>query len=580
MVLSGYVMSGTAGNGGKSYFQVDWSATQDVANNKSVVSWTLTLYCGTNKWYTNAVRIDYVKINGSTVKSSQTYSNKGDGSSNWHEVLATRSLDVPHNSDGTKSFTIEISGWFYDYGTRTGSKSFTLNTIPRASTMSVPSFTAGSAGTFNISRASSSFTHTIQYKFGSVGWTSIATKTTSTSVSWTPPISLLQQMTSTTSKTETNGLWLATYSGNTLIGEKYYNLTIAAPASAKPSVSSFTVSANPAVLNKYVQGKSKISFSISGSGYQGSTISGYEFQGNGETINPTSGSGTTKVISSVSSDPTTLTLKAWVKDSRGRWSDASTKTIQVYKYSQPQVTSVNIRRVNSNGTDDEGGNRIAITCKAKVGATVGGDNTLTVSYSIKNQATGSTVSSGTIAVGQSNTYNTIIDNISVTNSYTVTVVFTDTVGSSITRTVMIPTAEVTFHLKEGGKGVAFGGYATMDEVVDFTSWHPVGKILGLGKARANLDYDDDFNNYVTPGVYGVGTTTIASTLTNKPCAYAGVLRVFTGNGSSRGIEDTYHYVTQEYVDLNADIYIRAGSSGSTPGVYTWGSWKKVTMTTV
>lgn len=577
MATSGSVKSGTAGSGGRSYFQVDWSRSSvSIPNNKSTISWTLKLIAG-NYWYTNAVRIDYVKINGTTVKGSETYSNK----INNTYTLASGTLDIPHNSDGTKTFTIELSGWFYEDGTRTGSGSFTLDTIPRASTMSVPTFTAGTAGTFSISRASSSFTHTIQYKFGSIGWTAIVTKTSSTSVSWTPPLSLLQQMAGAASKTETNGLWLATYSGNTLIGEKYYNLTIQAGSDAKPTVTGFTVSANPAVLGKYVQGRSRIQFAITGSGYQGSSIAGYEFQGAGETLNPSSGEGNTNILSNVPSDPTTLTLKGWVKDSRGKWSDASTQTIVVYPYTQPQLASLSVQRADSAGNPDESGTTITIQCVAQVGATIGGDNTLSVAYVVKDQETDTEISSGTVpATGTANTYYKQITGVEIAHSYLVVVTLADTVGSIITRTVAVPTARVTMHLREGGRGVAFGGYSTIDDTVDFTDWHPIGMVLGLGRARAMIASNDDFNSYVTPGVYGVSSTAIASTLSNKPCSYAGVLRVFTGNGSDRGTENPYHYVIQEYVDLNADMYIRSGGSGTTPGVYTWDAWKKVTMTTV
>lgn len=52
----------------------------------------------------------------------------------------------------------------------------------------------GSATKIAISRASSSFTHTLTYKFGSSTGT-IVSKTTSTSASWTPAISLANQMT-------------------------------------------------------------------------------------------------------------------------------------------------------------------------------------------------------------------------------------------------------------------------------------------------------------------------------------------------------------------------------------------------
>ena len=131
MATSGSVKSGTAGSGGKSYFLVEWSrSSYSIPNNTSTISWTLKVVAG-NYWYSNAIRIDYVKINGTTVKGSETYSNI----SNTTKTLASGTLTIPHNSDGTKTFSISLSGWFYDYGTKTGSGSFTLDKIPRYATV-------------------------------------------------------------------------------------------------------------------------------------------------------------------------------------------------------------------------------------------------------------------------------------------------------------------------------------------------------------------------------------------------------------------------------------------------------------
>lgn len=131
MATSGSVKSGTAGSGGKSYFLVEWSRTSySIPNNTSTISWTLKVVAG-NYWYTNAIRIDYVKINGTQVKGEETYSNI----SSTTKTLASGTLTIPHNSDGTKTFSIQLSGWFYDYGTKTGSGSFTLDKIPRYATV-------------------------------------------------------------------------------------------------------------------------------------------------------------------------------------------------------------------------------------------------------------------------------------------------------------------------------------------------------------------------------------------------------------------------------------------------------------
>lgn len=125
MATSGYVDTSKALD---SYMRISWSVPsggQSTANNTTKINWTLTLYAN-NHWYTNAITVNSVYINGTLVKGSETYSDRY----GTYE-LASGSLTIPHNSDGTKTFSISISSWWYEEGTRTGSKSFTLNAIPR-----------------------------------------------------------------------------------------------------------------------------------------------------------------------------------------------------------------------------------------------------------------------------------------------------------------------------------------------------------------------------------------------------------------------------------------------------------------
>ena len=280
MALSGHVTSGTAGTGGQSYFRVDWTATQDAATNKSTVNWTLTLYCGTNIWRTNAVRIDYVKINGTEVKSSTTYSNKGNGSSGWSEQLASGTIDITHDSSGAKSFSIQLSGWFYQYGTRTGSQTFTLDTIPRASGITASNANFGAVSNIKIDKKSTSFTTTVSYKAsGQSSYTAIKTKTTDTSIAWTIPTSLYSLL-GASNKTLSIILQCITYSGSTQIGDaQTTTITATATESAcKPTVSTsiaYDSATNnlTGVTNKGIKNFSTATITITATGQYNATIS-------------------------------------------------------------------------------------------------------------------------------------------------------------------------------------------------------------------------------------------------------------------------------------------------------------------
>ena len=151
-----------------SYFWVKWeiSGSQDIANNRTTIAWSCGLH-PEEEYYTNAVKMNAVTINGTQVYSGGTYSDITDYKD---RTFASGTLTIPHNSDGSKSFTIsEVSGWIYGNGNYYGeAKSFTLPTIPRASSVSCSTANIGSSATITINRASTSFTHTLTYSFGSL----------------------------------------------------------------------------------------------------------------------------------------------------------------------------------------------------------------------------------------------------------------------------------------------------------------------------------------------------------------------------------------------------------------------------
>ena len=218
-----------------SYFWVKWEikGSQDITNNRTTISWSCGLH-PEEQYYTNAVRMDAVTINGTKVYSGGTYSDITDYQD---RTFGSGTLTIPHNSDGSKSFTISaVSGWIYYNGDYYGAaKSFTLPTIPRASSVSCSTADIGSNATISISRASSSFTHTLSYAFGDLTGT-IATKTSSTSVSWSLPTTFYAQIPN--AKSGTGTITCDTYNGSTKIGSKTCSFTATVSESeSKPTLS-------------------------------------------------------------------------------------------------------------------------------------------------------------------------------------------------------------------------------------------------------------------------------------------------------------------------------------------------------
>ena len=224
-----------------SYFWVKWSqSSQSVENNSTTINWSCGFTPG-HAYYTNAIKMYAVTINGTQVYSGGTYSNITDYQA---RTFASGTLKIAHNSDGSKSFTISgFSGWIYDSGTTNASaQSFTLSTIPRASSVSCSTANIGSNATITINRASTSFAHTLTYVFGSLNGT-IATKTSSTNISWTLPTTFYAQIPN--AKSGAGTITCQTYNGSTLIGSKSTSFTATVSESAsKPTLSPTVVDSN------------------------------------------------------------------------------------------------------------------------------------------------------------------------------------------------------------------------------------------------------------------------------------------------------------------------------------------------
>ena len=221
-----------------SYFWVQWSQnSQNIEDNSTIINWSCGFHPG-HKYYLNAIKMSSVVINGVEVYSGGTYSNITDYQD---RTFASAVLKIAHTSDGSKSFTVSgFSGWIYASGnTYASSQTFTLPTIPRASSVSCSSANIGSNATITINRASTSFTHTLTYSFGSLSGT-IATKTSSTNISWTIPTTFYGQIPN--SKSGTGTITCDTYNGSTLIGSKSTSFTATVSESASKPTLSPTVS--------------------------------------------------------------------------------------------------------------------------------------------------------------------------------------------------------------------------------------------------------------------------------------------------------------------------------------------------
>ena len=220
-------------------------------NNTSSISYTLKLYSGS--WDFSLYKIGHsIKLAGKTVSSvERANANQYSIGTNSSITIASGTTTISHNSDGSKNMSVAFSidmakdSWTPGAISVSG-KSMALTTIPRASTVSCSTANIGSNATITINRASSSFTHTLSYTFGSLDGT-IVTKTSKTSVAWTIPTTFYARIPN--SKSGTGTITCDTYNGSTKIGTKTCTFTATVSESAsKPTLSPTVVDNNSTTI--------------------------------------------------------------------------------------------------------------------------------------------------------------------------------------------------------------------------------------------------------------------------------------------------------------------------------------------
>ena len=337
--------------------------SQNISSNHSVVRILWTSIQDHNSYNNNTRTAKYwVTIKGVETEYSVSYTLP----KNTTKTILDTTIIVPHNDDGTGS--VSVRTWMdtrISAGVVEKKTSLTLTTIPRKSSLSASNGTLGTAQTLKVTQQSKSFTHTITYKCGSATGT-ICTKSSSTSISWTPPIDLASQAPSANSVSV--ALTITTYNGSTSVGSSSVNITCNIPYTNAfvpvllPSMSDAMGYAD--TYGAFVQGYSKLKVDITSYGAYGAWITSVKTTFDGKSYTDTD-----TVVTSVVKGTGTLKATVTVNDSRGRTS-TSTFDVTVLAYEMPKITALSASRCNSDGTLNPGGSYLL----AKFSATVKGLN--------------------------------------------------------------------------------------------------------------------------------------------------------------------------------------------------------------
>ena len=322
------------------YLTFSWERTSySVEDNTSTISYTLKGN-GTYTGYIMTRNITLV-INGTTVFTTKTDPIKVYVGT----LIKSGTITISHNSDGAKSFSASAEAGIYNYAVNCkGSSSWALNTIPRKSTITATDGNIGSTTTITITRASSSFTHTLKWSCLGLSGT-LATKTTETSFKLTIPTSIYQKIPN--DKTATVTVTCETFNNGTSLGTNTCTFTATASENeCKPDLSFASIldvnEKSKAVTknNKtFVKGVSNAQVSgVDASGKNSAKIKSIEFKCDNLSATVSNGTAT---ITSVTSG----TFSVIATDSRG-YSTTLPYTATLYDYYKPTMT-INVARTES-----------------------------------------------------------------------------------------------------------------------------------------------------------------------------------------------------------------------------------------
>jgi phage structural protein len=316
--------------------------SQDVTNNSSKVSWRATVDRdgGYRTWNAENGSVLSVWLNGSSVyKSNLSFETEGQ-----ETTLASGETTIPHESDGTKTFSVWAS---FDpnngvHGNITISTKYTLSSLPRSSAVAGldGDRNLGSRHTIRIDRKASAFTHQVWYRVFGSDWIDLG-KNHTTSVSFTPSLDLARYLPKSSSGVM--DICVRTYNGTTQIGSDVYSngWYFKIPDSVKPTFTGLSLTDMNTVARQLLSGNDflqiisdiQVNFN-NASGAYGSTITGYRAEIVNKKMVVTKNGGSFGIMNFSG----LATIRAYVIDSRGKQSDAKDITINVIEYYAPSFS--------------------------------------------------------------------------------------------------------------------------------------------------------------------------------------------------------------------------------------------------
>lgn len=247
-------------------------------------------------------------------------------------------------------------------------------------------------------------------------------------------------------------------------------------------------------------------------------------------------------------------------------------------YVKPRITNITIVRCDSSGTATDEGTNALVGFDWECDLVI---SSVTIKWKLPSESiwTSDAVSTS----GTSGTVSHVVgsDSLSTESSYDIHITVSDTNGSSYAIGTL-SSMKFVIDIMNGGKGVAFGKTAELEDTAEFAYDakfnKPVyGKALGMDRLP-EIPESTDLNTYLNPGCYAVYSNAVAATCTNIPVDRAGRLEVWSSTGEGVRSEQ-WSYLRQRYIPYNSSNAVwEREITRSSDNVWVYYDWWKSSLT--
>lgn len=277
-----------------------WSEkSQSIANNNTVLSWSLTLTAGAYGRFDSSYQKNYsITVNGNTYTGTNTVGIANNSS----KVLASGETTIPHNADGTKSFSWSYSqeikvNFSPNYlGTYTDNGTGTLTAIPRqANLTAAPNFTDEQNPTITYSNPAGNAVSSLQACISldgsrdDIAYRDVSKTGSTYTFTLTEAERNILRNATTTAKSRSVIFYLRTVlGGNTYYSTLYKTLTI---ANAEPTISATVIDELEAAkaltgsADILIKGFNAVRATMGATAKKGATITSYKITNGSSVIN-------------------------------------------------------------------------------------------------------------------------------------------------------------------------------------------------------------------------------------------------------------------------------------------------------